>query len=61
MTFTTEEKLRCLEREIAIRRRSYPGKIQTGRMSIGKALEELNCLRAIADDLREQLQKERLL
>ena len=61
MKFSTEEKLQCLEREVSIRRRAYPGRVQTGRMTVGKALEELNCMRSIADDYREQLQRERLL
>jgi hypothetical protein len=61
MTFTTEQKLQCLEREIAIRRRVYPGRVQVGRMTPAKALQELDCMREIADDLRQQLAKERLL
>ena len=59
--FTTEEKLKCIEREIARRKRVFPNRVHTGRMSVGEALQELDCMRAIADSFREQLQRERLL
>jgi hypothetical protein len=60
-SFTAEQKLQCLEREIARRRRVFPNRVHTGRLSVGTALQELDCMRAIRDDYRILLQKERLL
>lgn len=51
-TFTTEEKLAAVEREIAIRLRVYPGRILTRRMSKNFADEQIAVMQAIADDYR---------
>jgi hypothetical protein len=61
MKFTTEEKLKEIEREITHRRRIYPNRVATGRLGPAKALLQLHCMEAIADDYRQQLQRERLL
>lgn len=61
LTFTNDEKLACAEREVALRRRVYPNRVQTGRMSAAKALHEIECMKSIAADYRTQTQKERLL
>ena len=61
MKFTTAEKLEEIEREIAARRRIYPNRVHTGRLNAARALLQLDCMREIAEDYRQQLEKERLL
>jgi hypothetical protein len=58
---TVEQKLRALEREIRLRERVYPNRIETKRMSPEKAAYELEIMRQIAEDYRKWLGEERLL
>lgn len=58
---TAEEKLRCTERELKMRRRVYPRWIAEGRMKEADARHELETMEAIAEDYRQQVQGERLL
>ena len=51
-SFTPEEKLAAVEREIAIRRRVYPNRVLTRRMSQKFADEQIAVLVAIAADYR---------
>lgn len=58
---TTIDKLKCAERELALRKRSYPKWVEEERMSAGKSAHEIACMEAIAEDYRLAVQKERLL
>lgn len=60
-SFTMAEKLACAEREVALRKRVYANRIETGRMSKEKAAHEIACMAEIAEDYRELAAKERLL
>lgn len=58
---TTVDKLKCAERELALRKRVYANRLETGRMSAGKIAHELACMEAIIGDYKEQAARERLL
>ena len=61
ITFTAEQKLQAVERELRIRRRNYHRYLATGRISMRKAALELAVMGAIADDYRAAAERERLL
>jgi hypothetical protein len=48
--FSDEAKLACLEREIALRRKVYPGRVRQGLMPMKMALREQALMEAIARD-----------
>lgn len=50
---TTEDKRRCLKREIAMRRAAYPGWIASGRMTRAQADREIAVMEAILADYAE--------
>jgi hypothetical protein len=54
--FTDQEKLRCLEREIEMRRKVYPNRIRQGLMSPSHAEHEIACMEAIAAEYRARIQ-----
>lgn len=54
MTFTQEQKRRCIEREIKQRERVYPRLVLAGKISQAFADEQLAIMRAILDDYPEQ-------
>ena len=49
------DKLRCVEREIAMRKAVYPKWVESGRMKQAKADHEIAVMEAIADDIRNQI------
>lgn len=49
---TTAQKIRCLEREIAMRKRVYPRWVSDGKMKQATADEEIRVMEAIREDLR---------
>ena len=55
MLFTIEDKIACLEREIKIRQRVYPGRIATRRMTSKLAYREIETMKQILDDYQRQL------
>jgi hypothetical protein len=54
VTVTDAEKLKCLEREIAMRKRIYTRFVDIGKMTRDKAEREIAIIEAIANDYREQ-------
>jgi len=52
---TREEKLRCAQRELAMRERVYPRLIANGRMTKEEASRELDAMRSIAADYQQEL------
>ena len=54
-SFTTEEKLAAVEREINIRKHVYPGRVLTRRMSKRFADEQIAVMQAIAEDYRGKI------
>jgi hypothetical protein len=58
---STEDKLKCAEREVRRRKQVYPNRVETGRMSASEAAYELACMDAIAEHFRGLVQSERLL
>ena len=59
--FSAGQKLRALIREIEMRKAVYPRQVQMGRMSPHEAADQIAIMEAIAEDYREQENKERLL
>jgi len=59
--FTAEDKLRCVEREIKMRKQVYPNRVLTGRMTQVQADREIACMEAIAQDLSRVAEKDRLI
>lgn len=47
---TNADKLRCVKRELAIRRRWYRKWTDIGQMSAGKAAHEIACMESIVAD-----------
>jgi hypothetical protein len=58
---TNRDKLDAVERELKLRRRVYPNRVETGRMSADFAALQIAIFEALADDLRGQVEGERLL
>jgi hypothetical protein len=58
--WTVTDKLACIERELRYRARVYPRRIAEGRMTEGHARREIAVMEAIADDLRQQRDKQDL-
>ena len=62
---TAHDKLRCAERELALRRRVYPRWVNDGKITHREARQELDLMQAIADDYRKladiEDQQDRLL
>jgi hypothetical protein len=52
------ELLKCAERELAMRERVYPKRVQEGKMDAVKAAHELECMKDIVQLLGEMGQKE---
>ena len=50
--FTPAEKMRCIAREIAMRRRVYPGRVNRGQMKQAEADREIAIMEAILADMR---------
>lgn len=50
MTFTAEEKRKALERELAIRRSVYPGRVARHRMTERLAAHQIKIFEEIRDD-----------
>ena len=49
------DKLKCLEREIALRRSVYPTLIDKGRLKPDTAAYEIEVMAAIAEDYRARI------
>ena len=56
MTFTLTELRECAEREVKLRRRVYPNRITTLRMSPREASRQIAMMEEIADRLRKEEQ-----
>jgi trimethylamine:corrinoid methyltransferase-like protein len=50
---TTEDKRRCLKREIAMRRAAYPDWVARGKMTRAQADREIAVMEAILKDYEE--------
>ena len=59
--FTAAEKLACIAREVVWRKKVYPNRVLTSRMSKDKARFEIECMESIAADYARITQKESLL
>jgi len=58
---TEHDKMRCAERELALRRRVYPGRVRAGTMTEKMAEHEIKCMEAIVEDYRKICLGERLI
>ena len=48
--FTTDDKIRCLKRELAMRHRVFPGRVKRGTMTQGEAESEIALFGAMLQD-----------
>jgi hypothetical protein len=53
--FSDRDKLKAVEREIAMRKTFYPQRVALGRMTEEAAARELAIMNSIADDYRHRL------
>jgi len=60
-TFTAQQKLEAVQRELNYRQRVYARRIAEGTMTLKKADYECDVMRAIAADYAKLADKERLL
>jgi hypothetical protein len=56
---TTQDKLKCAERELKMRQAFYPKWVADGKMSEGAKEHELAAMAAIVDDYRVAVEKEK--
>jgi hypothetical protein len=61
MTENAADKLACVQRELKMREYVYPRRIEAGKMTAGKAEFELRLMRAIVEDYRIIVERERLI
>ena len=59
--FSYAELRQAAEREVSIRRKVYPNRIETGRMTRMQAERQIALMQAISDHLREHEKAEMLL
>jgi hypothetical protein len=59
LLFTVEEKIACLEREIRLRKKVYPNRVLTRRMSQKMAHREIELMQQILDDLLTRQEEEK--
>jgi hypothetical protein len=59
--WTAKDKLQCVERELKYREVVFPRRVADKKMTEKQAERELDIMRSIADDYRQQLEMERLL
>ena len=52
MNFTDQDKFDCLQREIKMRKRVFPRRVQQGKMKQADAEREIACMEAIAEDYK---------
>ncbi|MBN9438959.1 hypothetical protein [Bosea sp. (in: a-proteobacteria)] len=58
--FTFDRLAAAAEREVRFRERVYAGRVQAGKMSREKAAEETAMMKAIAEHLRAQAERDSL-
>ena len=54
MTFSAANKAACAVRELGLRRRVYPRRVEEGKMSQARAMEEIALMEAILNDYLAQ-------
>lgn len=58
---TETDKLKCVERELRLRKKVYPRWVAEGRMTQQQAEHEIDCMQAIVTDYDKIVHGERLL
>lgn len=53
---TIDQQIACVEREIAMRKRCYPGWVEKGRMTADKAAHEMNAMTEVLHTLNQMRQ-----
>lgn len=57
--YSDADKLKCIEREIELRKRVYGRQVLNGRMSKGAAEREIATMEDIANDYRQRMGEHR--
>lgn len=55
------DQVKCIQRELGMRRHVYPGRIARGHMTRKKADQEIRAMEAVLRTLQELEKRERLL
>ena len=58
---TEHAKLECAQRELQMRRRVYPGRVERGLMTQAQASREITLMEAIRNDYQKIVHGERLI
>lgn len=53
MAISDHDKLKCAERELRMRKKTYPRWVNSGQMTAAQAAHEIECMTAIAEDYRK--------
>jgi hypothetical protein len=61
MIFTETQKLEALRRELSWRKKVYPNRTASGRMTPHEAKYQLAIIEAIIEDYERQAERERLI
>lgn len=59
--FTTDDMVKELDREVALRQRVYPRWVESGKMKPLEARRRIALLQAVRERLRKDLEGERLI
>ena len=54
-TFTPHDKLKCVARELAMRRRAYPQFVARGKMTQAEADRELAVMQSVVSDYQQMV------
>lgn len=58
LRFSIIDKIKCLERELALRKSAYTKWVEEGRLHVDRAAHEIGCVRAMIADYRAVLSME---
>jgi len=59
-TFTHDQKIEALRREIRLRKWVYPKRVRAGKISQAEAAYEIGVMQAILDDYERQVEEAQL-
>ena len=58
MNYSIDDMIKCIEREIGMRMRVYPRWVEQNKMTQEKALNEINTMQAILEQLKKDKDNE---
>ena len=58
MNYSIDDMIKCIEREIGMRKRVYPRWVEQKKMTQEKALNEINTMQAVIEQLKKDKDNE---